>query len=183
MVSESLWSIWTREAVHRGGPGTYRTRGAVGLRVHRGVTLWFPIRLAEIEQRSSAQRTAGGSQHISTSRRRPTVGRCRRPMAKPSRRETCRYSCASDNDLVHVGRIPPRSWTSPRRIFAPPRRVLVQAPESGTSSTVGSATLAPNHRTRTVGSAGNPWGPDPVRPRTRSVSVHRGPLWPSCFTL
>ena len=50
---------------------------------------------------------------------------------------------------------------SPRRIFAPPRRMLVQAPELENSPTVGSATLAPNHRTLTVRFAGAPEGTGP----------------------
>ncbi len=59
---------------------------------------------------------------------------------------------------------------SPRRIFAPPRRILVQAPESQSSPTVGSATLGPNHRTLTVGFAGASEGTGPCQ-ATYSLSV------------
>jgi hypothetical protein len=50
---------------------------------------------------------------------------------------------------------------SPRRLFAPPRRILVQAPALESSPTIGSATLAPNHRTLRVGFAGAPEGTGP----------------------
>lgn len=59
---------------------------------------------------------------------------------------------------------------SPRRIFAPPRRILVQAPELESSPTAGSATLASNHRTLTVGFAGAPEGTGPCQ-STYSLSV------------
>jgi hypothetical protein len=59
---------------------------------------------------------------------------------------------------------------SPRRVFVPPRRIPVQAPVVESSPTVGSATLAPNHRTLTVGFAGAPQGTGPCE-ATYSLSV------------
>jgi hypothetical protein len=50
---------------------------------------------------------------------------------------------------------------SPRRIFAPPQRIVVQASMLEKFPTVGSANLAPNHRTLTVRFAGAPEGTGP----------------------
>jgi hypothetical protein len=59
---------------------------------------------------------------------------------------------------------------SPRRIFSPPQRIVVQASKSENFPTVGSATLAPNHRTLTVGFAGPPEGTGPCE-ATYSLNV------------
>ena len=59
---------------------------------------------------------------------------------------------------------------SPRRIFAPPQRIVVQGSVLQSSPTVGSATLARNHRTLTVGFAGAPEGTGPCQ-ATYSLTV------------
>jgi hypothetical protein len=59
---------------------------------------------------------------------------------------------------------------SPRRVFTPPPRIPVQAQVVESSPMVGSATLAPNHRTLTVGFAGAPEGTGPCE-ATYSLSV------------
>jgi hypothetical protein len=59
---------------------------------------------------------------------------------------------------------------SPRRIFAPPPRMVVRASVLESSPTVGSATWAPSHRTLTVGFAGAPEGTGPCQ-ATYSLTV------------
>jgi hypothetical protein len=59
---------------------------------------------------------------------------------------------------------------SPRRLFAPPQPIVVQPSVLESSPTVGSATLARNHRSLTVGFAGAPEGTGPCQ-ATYSLTV------------